>query len=100
MTPPRAGTDQLIVTIKAGLGSLKKITFASATKPMQNAEVETIGPARVIQGFGVFTPPPNVTQQSFVVKRIDLSQGFMVEFVVEDDCGPWNTLIGRGATAW
>jgi hypothetical protein len=62
--------------------------------------VDTIGPASVIQGFGVFTPPPNVTQQSFVVKRIIANQAIMVEFVVEDDCGAWNTLIGNGPIPW
>ena len=70
MTTQRTGPDRLIVTVKAGLGTPKKITFASAAEPMLNAQVETIGPASVIQGFGVYTPQPNVTQQSFVVRGI------------------------------
>lgn len=100
MTTVRTGTNQLVVTVKAGLGTLKKITFASAARPMDNAQVETIGPASVIQGFGVFTPPPNVTQQSFVVRRIVPNLPVMVEFVVEDDCGNWPTLIGNGPNPW
>ena len=92
-------TDRLIVTVKAGLGTLKKITFASAAEPMLNAQVETIGPASVIQGFGVYTPQPNVTQQSFVVRRSSPT-AVMVELVVEDNCGAWNTLIGNGSKPW
>ena len=100
MTTQRTGPDRLVVTFKAGLGTLKKITFNSAAKPMENAQVETIGPASVIQGFGVYTPQPAVTQQSFVVRRLVNNQPVMVTIVVEDDCGVWNTLVGNGPTPW
>jgi CSLREA domain-containing protein len=100
MTSTRSGINQLVVTVKAGLGTLKKVTFGSVAQPMQNAQVETIGPASLIQGFGVFTPPPNVTQQSFVVRRLLPDQPAMVTLIVEDDCGEWKTFIGTGQNPW
>jgi hypothetical protein len=96
MSTSRTGTDQLIVTLKAGSGTIKKITFASASKPMTNATVETIGPAGVIANTGIFTPPAGVTQQSFIIRRTAPHKAVMVAFVVEDGCGQWNTFIGTG----
>ena len=100
MTTTRSGTDQLAVSVKAGVGTIEKITFGSAAQPMQNAQVETVGPASVIQGFGVLTLPPGVIQQTFVVRRIVPNQPVMVTLVIEDDCGEWKTFIGTGQNPW
>ena len=100
ITTQRSGTNQLVVTVKAGQGTIKKISFGTAGEPMVNAQIETIGPASVIQGYGVLTPPPGVTQQTFVVRRIVPNQPVMVEYIVEDDCGGWTTFVGTGANPW
>jgi hypothetical protein len=100
MTTQRTGTDQLVVSVTAGSGTIKKISFNSQAKPMQNAHVESIGPVSLIQGFGVFTPPPGVTQQSFIVRRLDNTKPVMVSLVIEDGCGDWTTFIGTGQNPW
>jgi CSLREA domain-containing protein len=100
MTTQRTGTNQLVVSVTAGSGTIKKISFNSQAKPMQNAQVESIGPVSLIQGFGVFTPPPGVTQQSFILRRLDNTKPALVTLVIEDGCGNWNTFIGTGQTPW
>jgi hypothetical protein len=100
MTTQRTGTNQLVVTVTAGSGTVKKISFNSQAKPMQNAQVESIGPVTLIQGFGVYTPPPGVTQQSFIVTRLDNTKPVMVSLVIEDGCGDWTTFIGTGQNPW
>jgi hypothetical protein len=100
MTSVRSGTEQLVVTVKAGSGTIKKISFGSAAKPLQNATVETIGPSSQIQVFGTFTPPNGVTQQSFIIRRMVPNQQVLVTLVVEDGCGEWRTFVGAGTGAF
>ena len=96
----RSGTDQIVVTVKAGYGTIKKITFGSALKPLGNAVVETIGPSSIITGTGTFTAPAGVTQQSFVVRRLQAHTAVMVGLTIEDGCGEWKTFIGTGPEAF
>jgi hypothetical protein len=100
MTVLRTGTDQLNVTLTAGSGTISKISFGSEGQPIQNALIETIGPAGIIEGFGTFTPPAGVTQQSFVVRRLAANLPVTVRIVVEDACGPWTTFVGAGQAAF
>jgi hypothetical protein len=96
LTTQRTGTDQLVVTVTAGSGTIQTIAFGSAAKPIQNATIETINPSGIIQSYGTFTAPAGVTQQAFIVRRIAPSQPVMVTLVIKDGCGDWTTFIGTG----
>ncbi|MFN8634998.1 MAG: Calx-beta domain-containing protein [Chloroflexota bacterium] len=100
MTIARTGTDQLLVTVKAGQGSLQSIQFGSQAAPMQNAVVETISPNSTITGNGTFTVPTGVTQQAFIVRRVVSGQPVHVPLVVTDGCGAWPTFVGAGNAAF
>ena len=96
----RTGTDQMVVTVKAGQGTIQSIKFGTAAQPMQNAVVDTIGPVQTITGFGEQTPPAGVVQQAFVIRRLQANQPVMVHLEIQDGCGSWKTFVGTGANGF
>jgi hypothetical protein len=96
----KTGTDQIVVTVTAGSGTIKTIAFGSAQKPIENALVETLNPSAIIQTYGTFTAPAGVTQQAFIVRRIAPNQPVMVSLLIEDGCGTWPTFVGAGPTGF
>jgi hypothetical protein len=96
----RTGTDQIIVTVTAGSGTIQRISFGTAAKPITNATVETINPSGIIQTFGTFTAPAGVTQQAFIVRRLAPNQAVMVPLVIRDGCGDWTTFVGAGLSGF
>jgi hypothetical protein len=100
LTSTRSGSDRLLVTVRAGSGSLAKLTFGAGGAPLQNAEVEMTGSTEVIRGGGEVTPEPGTTQVAFVVRRLAANQPVLVPLVVVDGCGEWRTFVGAGPTAF
>jgi hypothetical protein len=89
------------VTVKAGFGTIQKLTFGSASKPIQNATVETLHPSSFITGTtGTFTPMDGATEVAFVVRRTNGGLPVMIPLTVEDACGSWQTFVGGGTGAF
>jgi hypothetical protein len=91
----------LLVTIRAGFGTIRQLTFGHSGKTIQNARVEALHPSTIIiTGTGTFTPMPGATEVAFVVRRTTPGQGVIVPVIVEDGCGPWETFVGGGNGAF
>jgi hypothetical protein len=100
VTSQRSGTDQLLVTIKAGSGSIQKVTFGSASRPIHNATILLIGSSAIVQDQSTYTPDPGTTQMGFTIRRNSPGLPVTVSLTVEDGCGPWETLVGGGNGAF
>jgi hypothetical protein len=90
----------LLVTVKAGVGTLESISFGTPTSQIRNASVEPIGSSTTYQTFGTLTLPAGVTQQAFVVRRLTAGQPVHVPLSIVDGCGPWTSLVGAGTSAF
>lgn len=100
VTSQRSGSEQLLVTIKAGTGTLQRISFGTPTRPMLNATAQLIGSSSTITDLSTFTPPAGTTQMTFMLRRVAPGQPTLIPLVVEDGCGPWETFVGGGNGAF
>ena len=93
------GAGRLRVVVIAGSGSLTKIQFGTAIRPLSNAQVSVQnGPANVASGQ-ILTPTVGTTQIVFFVTRPTAGQPSTVPLIVTDGCGAWTTFVGGGAQA-
>jgi len=98
-----SGAGRLQVTVAAGTSSqlpnnrLSQLQFGAAS----NALIDTApyGPNGQAGSFAVALPA-GTQQVSFFVRRAVAGQAVTVPFVVVDNCGPWQTFVGGGASAF
>jgi uncharacterized protein (DUF1501 family) len=93
MNTAKLGNGQLRVTLTAGAGTLKSITFNNAA----GAQVDVGGGPRGA-GF-THTLSPAASQFAFTVQRTSGGHA-TVHFSVSDDCGAWQSLVGGGPGAF
>ena len=99
---PTSG-GRLLVNAQVGRPSnnpnnvLRSIQFMS----FSNASVEILG-RTIGSAGGTVTAPAGTTGLNFVVTRQPAGSKttVMVPFIVTDDCGPWNTFVGGGPSAF
>lgn len=88
------GDGRLLVTVTAGGGVIREIQFAAST----NALV-TVGNEVDRATAFAHRPAAPTAQLQFQVRRAG-GGAAQVPMTVIDDCGPWPTFIGGGATAF
>jgi len=97
--PSGSGVLQVTVSVSRNAGSpsntLHQLQFATA----QNGSVEINGQAHPGGSFNV-TLPSGTQQVTFNVRRLTAGQATTVPFAVVDDCGPWQTFVGGGPSAF
>jgi len=91
----RTGDGRLLVTVRAGVGTLHVLRFGSAT----NAAV-SVGTTAGARGNFSYAVPGDAATTSFYVQRVAPNQAVTVPLVVEDDCGAWETFVGGGPSAF
>ena len=96
VTPAGLNTLQVSVT-RGGIGFLRQISFQIANS--NNAQVSVNGGAFQAPPL-IFTPNPPVVTQVFQVRRAVASGWGTLSFLVTDDCGPFQTMVGGGPSAW
>jgi hypothetical protein len=90
----------LQVTVTAGTGMLHSIQFGRDVRPIINAIVEIPGVTPGSTSGFVYTPPLGVPQFTFYVRQRQLELAVTVPLIVTDDCGPWQTFVGGGPSAF
>jgi hypothetical protein len=99
------GDGRLRVTITAGQGTLQRIQYGDpAQKPSvpTNASISVASPAggpSNVTGPFMYTPPGGVTTVILLIGRTGAGTT-TVPMIVTDGCGPWQTFVGGGATAF
>jgi CSLREA domain-containing protein len=96
----RSGTEQMLVTIEAGTGTIQKVSFGTAARPTQNATVSLIGSSNTVTDQSSFAPPAGTTRMTFLIRRTTPGQAVTIPMTVEDGCGPWDTFVGGGNGAF
>jgi hypothetical protein len=95
------GGGVLQVTVSAGrnagspANTLHQLQFQAA----QNGSIEINGQTRNGGNFNV-SLPAGTQQATFNVRRLTPGQPTTVLFAVVDDCGPWQTFVGGGPSAF
>jgi hypothetical protein len=95
------GPGRLLVTISAQTSpttpanGLRELRFGATT----NAVLDLPDGRQGVAGNLPLPIPTGTQQVSFVVRRIGPG-AVMVPLFVVDDCGPWETFVGGGPTAF
>ena len=101
ITTRAIGGGVLQVTVSAGrnagaaANTLRQLQFQTAL----NGSIEINGQTRNGGNFGV-SLPAGTQQATFNVRRLTPGQPTTVPFTVVDDCGPWQTFVGGGPSAF
>ena len=86
------GVNTYAVTVRAGAGVLRELDF----RELVNASVTIGNQSNKMTPF-VYQPSTYGSQIQFGITRLNVTVPWTVRFVVTDDCGTWNTLIGAGS---
>jgi uncharacterized protein (DUF1501 family) len=90
-----ASGGQLQVTINAGAGVIRSVQIG----PTNNAIVDIEGRTD-IQGTVTHTLATPASRVTLMVRRATAGVAANVPLVVTDDCGPWQTFVGGGPSAF
>jgi hypothetical protein len=100
VTVGRAADGRIPVTLTAGAGSISQVQLGTTSRPLSNAEVDVVGVATGITSGRVIDLPSNTSQLTLFVKQQSPDLAATVPMIVTDGCGPWQTFVGGGPTAF
>jgi len=94
------GDGWLMVTVSSGRGRLRSIEFGTDEHPLPNAVVEVPAIDKQTSIGFTYKPVPVTQQASFYLRRLTDGQAVTLPLVITDECGPWETFVGGGPSAF
>jgi hypothetical protein len=84
---------QVIVAARGESNVLHALHFGMSSRPFTNAVVSLPGYPAPIAGELSVSLPPDATQRSFVVRRVDNERSTVAVITATDNCGDWSVIV-------